>query len=171
MRRPERRALLQRVKQLKAVFRRRDPLGLITAANEDEYDDLALTCASQLQRSPDSTPWQASWPWNLPGTGESGRGRQARCAISHAKWSTCGPGRSKGILMLEFCAGRGVARGSVEALCMVYFHLVIRHDPFVNVTGGASYEPALGYWAVALVLLSLGAGRFSLDSLLFARPD
>ena len=46
----------------------------------------------------------------------------------------------------------------------VYMHLVVRHDPFVNPTGGISYEPALVYWGIALLILALGPGKFSLDA-------
>jgi putative oxidoreductase len=43
-------------------------------------------------------------------------------------------------------------------------------DPFVaSKPGGLSYEPALDYLAIALVLLLVGPGRLSLDALLFGR--
>ena len=41
-------------------------------------------------------------------------------------------------------------------------------DPFVSM-GGASYEPAIVYLAISLVFLLGGAGRFSLDAILFGR--
>jgi putative oxidoreductase len=40
------------------------------------------------------------------------------------------------------------------------------HHPFVA-TGGPSYEPALGYLAIAVALLLIGPGRLSLDAVLF----
>ncbi len=46
----------------------------------------------------------------------------------------------------------------------VYFHLIVRHDPFVNPTGGMSYEPALVYLGIAILILALGPGKYSLDS-------
>ena len=39
-------------------------------------------------------------------------------------------------------------------------------DPFVNFTGGPSYEPALGYLAIAIALFLIGPGRVSLDWLI-----
>jgi putative oxidoreductase len=49
----------------------------------------------------------------------------------------------------------------------VYFHSVVMKDSFVNMTGGASYEPALVFLGIALVLLVLGPGKFSLDKKIF----
>lgn len=46
-------------------------------------------------------------------------------------------------------------------------HAFVRHDPFVSMDGGASYEPALGYLCVALLLMALGPGRWSLDQQVF----
>ena len=43
-------------------------------------------------------------------------------------------------------------------------------DPFVANGPGPSYEPALGYLAIAIALFLVGPGRFSLDWLLFERP-
>jgi putative oxidoreductase len=41
--------------------------------------------------------------------------------------------------------------------------------PFVSSTGGPSYEPALGYLAIAMALLLAGPGRLSIDWCLFGR--
>lgn len=41
-------------------------------------------------------------------------------------------------------------------------------DPFVGM-GGPSFEPALVYLTIALLLLLAGPGRFSLDRLIFGR--
>lgn len=46
---------------------------------------------------------------------------------------------------------------------------VPRGDPFVAAGGGPSYEPALGYLAIAVALFLIGPGRLSLDWCLFGR--
>ena len=46
-------------------------------------------------------------------------------------------------------------------------HAVMRGDPFVSLTGGPSSELAAVYFCIALVLLAMGPGRFSLDRRLF----
>jgi putative oxidoreductase len=47
-------------------------------------------------------------------------------------------------------------------------HIPAGH-PFVSSTGGPSYEPALGYLAIAISLLLVGPGRLSIDWCLFGR--
>ncbi|MBI4115592.1 MAG: DoxX family protein [Candidatus Omnitrophica bacterium] len=49
----------------------------------------------------------------------------------------------------------------------VHMHMLVRHDPFVNLTGGLSYEPALVYLGIAILFLVLGPGKFSLDKKIF----
>lgn len=49
----------------------------------------------------------------------------------------------------------------------VYMHAFLRGDPFVAKGGGMAYEPAAVYFCVALVLMAVGPGRFSLDRLIF----
>lgn len=49
-----------------------------------------------------------------------------------------------------------------------YSHMIIRGDPFVG-HGGPSFELALVYLSVSLVLLAVGPGRFSLDAFIFKR--
>lgn len=51
----------------------------------------------------------------------------------------------------------------------VFMHAVIFKDPFVNPTGGGSYEPALVYLVGALLFLVQGPGKFSLDAFIFKK--
>jgi putative oxidoreductase len=77
----------------------------------------------------------------------------------------------------EFGGGIAVVLGLIARLAAfgigctmlvaVYTHRIILGDPFVNLTGGRSYEPALGYLLFALLLLVIGPGRFSLDRKIF----
>lgn len=48
---------------------------------------------------------------------------------------------------------------------------ISRGDPFVNPPGrqGGSWEPAAGYFAIALLLMLVGPGVLSLDALLFGK--
>ena len=46
-------------------------------------------------------------------------------------------------------------------------HAFVMKDPFVNMTGGSSFEPALGYLGISILFLILGPGRFSLDQKIF----
>jgi putative oxidoreductase len=49
----------------------------------------------------------------------------------------------------------------------VYFHAVVRGDPFVGQAG--SYEPALLYLAIAVMLMTVGPGLYSVDAWLRQR--
>jgi putative oxidoreductase len=69
--------------------------------------------------------------------------------------------------LLTRLASLGIAAVMVVALGMVHLP---HGDPFVSKTGGASYELAAVYLACAMVFLLLGAGRFSMDALLFRKP-
>ncbi len=53
----------------------------------------------------------------------------------------------------------------------VLMHAVVMGDPFVNMTGGSSFEPALGYLGISILFLALGAGKFSLDSKIFGERN
>ncbi len=47
------------------------------------------------------------------------------------------------------------------------FHAFMRGDPFVSMTGGPAFELAALYFSIALLLITAGPGRFSLDRKLF----
>jgi putative oxidoreductase len=49
----------------------------------------------------------------------------------------------------------------------VYLHSIVMKDPFVNMTVGPSYEPALVYLGISILFLVLGPGKFSLDNKTF----
>lgn len=68
--------------------------------------------------------------------------------------------------LLTPLAALGIACTMATAIAMVH---LAAGDPFVNVTGGRSYELAALYLGVALLVLLAGPGRFSLDALLFRR--
>lgn len=51
----------------------------------------------------------------------------------------------------------------------VYFHSVVFKDPFVNMTGGGSFELPLVYFGSMLLFLFAGPGKFSLDHQFFGR--
>jgi putative oxidoreductase len=48
-----------------------------------------------------------------------------------------------------------------------WFHAFMRGDPFVAMAGGPSFELAVLYFSVALLLMAMGPGRFSLDRKIF----
>ena len=51
-------------------------------------------------------------------------------------------------------------------------HAFVMKDPFVNMTGGSSFEPALGYLGISILFLILGPGRFSVDHKVFGeKPE
>lgn len=56
---------------------------------------------------------------------------------------------------------------SITMLVAASVHLFVFKDPFVTTSGGTSYEPALGYFAIAFVLMAVGPGKFSLDRFIF----
>ncbi|MEA9357363.1 DoxX family protein [Bacteriovorax sp. PP10] len=60
---------------------------------------------------------------------------------------------------------------SINMLVATSVHLFVFNDPFVTTSGGTSYEPALGYFAIALVLMAVGPGKFSLDKFIFGEKN
>jgi putative oxidoreductase len=49
----------------------------------------------------------------------------------------------------------------------VFVHAFMRGDPFVALGGGPSYELAALFFCLALLLLTMGPGKFSLDRKIF----
>lgn len=49
----------------------------------------------------------------------------------------------------------------------VSMHRFVLGDPFVNLTGGRSYEPAAVFFLIAVLLFVAGPGRYSLDRKIF----
>lgn len=72
---------------------------------------------------------------------------------------------------IAWCLGLLTPLASFGMLCTmavaVYTHAIVLGDPFVASKLGGSYEPALGYFGVSLVMLTVGPGRISLDAKLF----
>ena len=66
--------------------------------------------------------------------------------------------------LLTPLASFGIACTMAVAVSM---HALVLKDPFVNPTGGSSFEPALVYLGVALLLGAVGVGKFSLDAKIF----
>ena len=58
--------------------------------------------------------------------------------------------------------------GILSTMVVAAYTHISRGDPWVG-TGGPSYELALGYLSIAILLILAGAGRFSLDAMLFGR--
>lgn len=48
-------------------------------------------------------------------------------------------------------------------------HAFMRGDPFVSMTGGPASELAAVYFCIAMLLLAMGPGRFSLDRMIFGK--
>lgn len=51
-------------------------------------------------------------------------------------------------------------------LVAAWTHAIVRGDPFVS-KGGASYEPAAMYLIITLLIMIMGAGRYSIDAKIF----
>lgn len=58
----------------------------------------------------------------------------------------------------------GIACTMTVAISM---HRFVMGDPFVNLAGGRSFELASAYFLIALLLVILGSGRYSLDRFVF----
>lgn len=79
----------------------------------------------------------------------------------------------------EFGGGLALVLGLLTPLAMLgltftmvvatSMHAFILKDPFVSATGGRSFELALVYLSIALTVMLLGPGKFSLDSKIFGK--
>jgi putative oxidoreductase len=49
----------------------------------------------------------------------------------------------------------------------VHLHMIKLGDPFVNTTGGSSYELALAFLVIGVLFFITGPGKYSLDQLIF----
>lgn len=66
--------------------------------------------------------------------------------------------------LLTPLAALGIAITMAVAASM---HLFAFGDPFVNLKGGSSAEMACAYFVVAMVIMAVGPGKFSLDRKIF----
>jgi putative oxidoreductase len=69
--------------------------------------------------------------------------------------------------LLTRFASLGIAANMIVAIGMVH---VPKGDPFVG-QGGPSWELAAVYLACAVLFLLLGPGRFSVDAIVFRKPE
>jgi putative oxidoreductase len=70
-------------------------------------------------------------------------------------------------LIIGFLTRLGALGIACTMTVAVYMHRFVMGDPFVNLTGGRSFELAAAYWLIAGILLIAGPGRFSLDRTVF----
>jgi len=57
--------------------------------------------------------------------------------------------------------------GSTMSVAL-YLHMIVRQDPFVSMTGGPGFELPAVYFGIAVLILTLGPGKFSLDAKIFS---
>lgn len=60
---------------------------------------------------------------------------------------------------------------SCTMVVATFMHAVVRGDPFVAKGGGPSYELALVFLSIAVLIITLGPGRFSIDAKLFGQRN
>ena len=72
-----------------------------------------------------------------------------------------------GILLILGLLTRVSALGlSITMIVAAAMHAFVMGDPFVS-KGGGSYEPAVVYLIISMILLVFGPGRFSVDQKIF----
>ncbi len=81
-----------------------------------------------------------------------------------AAFAEFGGGLSLVLGLLTTLGSLGLA---ITMLVATSMHAFVLHDPFVNMTGGSSFEPALGYFGIAVLFFFVGPGKYSLDHKIF----
>lgn len=81
-----------------------------------------------------------------------------------AAFSEFGGGIAIILGLLTRLASVGLAFTMAVAVSM---HMFAMKDPFVNSTGGSSYELAAVYFAISILFLVIGPGKFSVDHCAF----
>lgn len=79
----------------------------------------------------------------------------------------------------EFGGGMALILGLLNRVAMLglaftmlvatVMHAFVMKDPFINMTGGSSFEKAFCYFGIAFLFLAMGPGKFSLDMLIFGK--
>lgn len=73
-----------------------------------------------------------------------------------------------GIALILGVATRLAAFGITCTMAVaMYMHCFVFGDPFINMTGGRSFEPAAVYFLIAVVIMAIGPGRYSVDHKIF----
>lgn len=70
-------------------------------------------------------------------------------------------------LLLGFLTRLGALGIAIVMVVATAVHILAFKDPYINFTGGSSYQVAVAYLCIALLLTVLGPGRFSLDRRFF----
>ena len=81
-----------------------------------------------------------------------------------AAFAEFGGGIAFVIGLLTPLAGLGIFFTMTVATLM---HALVMKDPFVNMTQGSSFELPLVYWTIAVVMIIVGPGKYSLDQKIF----
>lgn len=70
-------------------------------------------------------------------------------------------------LLLGFLTRLGAFGIACVMVVATWVHKFVFMDPYINFTGGSSYQVTVAYGCIALLLLVLGPGRLSLDRYFF----